>query len=86
MEFLKWAASMFPWETSVLDWEHLNDSEGCISQFVPKATPRIDVSVSKAMFTATVVIMDPLNPGANVAAVRATCCLACLNDSNCFFL
>jgi hypothetical protein len=70
MEFLKWAASMFPWETSVLDWVSLKDSEGSIGHFLPIATPRDDVSLSKSTFAATVVIMDPLNPGTNVAAVR----------------
>jgi hypothetical protein len=75
MEFLKWAASMFPWETSVLDWVPLKDSEGSVSHFIPIATPRDDVSLSKSTFAATVVIMDPLNPGTNVAAVRLPCSL-----------
>jgi hypothetical protein len=70
MEFLSWVASMFPWETSVLDWA---PSELQVGHFCPVTTPRLDLTVgadvTKAMLSSAVVIMDPLNPGANVAAV-----------------
>jgi DNA polymerase sigma len=71
MEFLKWAASMFPWETSVLDWAPAETQDG---HFCPIATPRVDnadVDLTKPIFNAIVVIMDPLNPGSNVAAVSS---------------
>jgi hypothetical protein len=71
MEFLKWASSMFPWETSVLDWQPSQHCPDNVGHFLPVASPRVDISPSKAAFNATVVIMDPLNPGSNVAAVRA---------------
>ena len=70
MEFLKWASSMFPWETSVLDWAPADSQDG---HFCPVTTPRVDVNgdvdSTKPAFTAIVVIIDPLNPGTNVAAV-----------------
>jgi hypothetical protein len=72
MEFLKWAASMFPWETSVLDWAPVESPDG---HFCPTTTPRGDIkadaNLTKSTFNAIVVIMDPLNPGTNVAAVSS---------------
>ena len=69
MEFLNWTAIMFPWEALILDWEPAKDSQDAVGHFHPKATPRADFDLPQPAFTPTVVIMDPLNPGTNVAAV-----------------
>jgi hypothetical protein len=75
MEFLKWASSMFSWETSVLDWQPSQHCADHVGHFLPVASPRVDITATKTAFNATVVIMDPLNPGTNVAAVGALCVL-----------
>ena len=75
MEFLKWFASMFPWETSALDWEPAADSEGSCCHFRPLVALRTDLNLTASTFKATVVVLDPLNPGVNVAAVSHPCFL-----------
>ena len=76
MEFLNWTAIMFPWEESILDWEPVRGTRDAVSHFHPKVTPRADLNLPPNLlqpaFTPTVVIMDPLNPGTNVAAVSTS--------------
>jgi hypothetical protein len=82
MEFLKWFASMFPWETSALDWEPVADSEASCCHFHPVVALRTDLNLTASTFKATVVVLDPLNPGVNAAAVSDPCFFVsfCLNS------
>jgi hypothetical protein len=73
LEFLKWAATMFPWESLALDWESGSQSDAPLGHFSPITLPRADVQVPRPPFSATIVVMDPLNPGSNVASVSCPC-------------
>ncbi len=68
MEFLKWSATMVPWDCAALHWAPVDHSHDEECHFDPILTARCH-SPGHAIDALAPSVADPLNPGINVAAV-----------------